>query len=163
MASAQEALIATIVFATVSASFPFYLYGAWVILRVEVVTWSVLMHHLRFIAVGLTLTTGPVLFWMLPRLLATLDGYTVLHGFIGIQAYALLVFALTGIVHIFRAKRAHDLYEDPHQDVDLDEIHEDMGAWRFRLRTGVFGFLVLWLLAWVVGTIRYVIYYTSLL
>jgi hypothetical protein len=70
---------------------------------------------------------------------------------------------LTGIVHIFRAKRAHDLYEDPDQDIDLDELHENMGAWRFRLRTGVFGFLLLWLLAWIVGALRYVIYYTTLL
>lgn len=162
MASAQETLFATIAFGVVSASLPFYLYGAWVILREEMVSWDILMHHLRFIAVGLTLTTVPVITWMVPRLLANLDGYTVLHGIIGIQAYALLVFALTGIVHIFRAKRAHDLYEDPEQDIDLDELHENMGAWRFRLRTGVFGFLVLWLLAWIVGALRYVIYYTTL-
>lgn len=162
MASAQETLFATFAFAVVSASLPFYLYGAWVILREEMVSWDVLMHHLRFIAVGLTLTTVPVITWMVPRLLANLDGYTVLHGIIGIQAYALLVFALTGIVHIFRAKRAHDLYEDPEQDIDLDELHENMGAWRFRLRTGVFGFLVLWLLAWIVGALRYVIYYPTL-
>ena len=162
MASAQETLFATIAFGVVSASLPFYLYGAWVILREEMVSWDVLMHHLRFIAVGLTLTTVPVITWMVPRLLANLDGYTVLHGIIGIQAYALLVFALTGIVHIFRSKRAHDLYEDPEQDIDLDELHENMGAWRFRLRTGVFGFLVLWLLAWIVGALRYVIYYTTL-
>jgi len=163
MASAQEMMFATIAFGVVSASLPFYLYGAWVVLREEVVSWAVLMHHLRFIFVGLTLTTVPVVTWMIPRLLANLDGFTVLHGIIGIQAYALLVFALTGIVHIFRAKRDHDLYEDPDQDIDLDELHENMGAWRFRLRTGVFGFLLLWLLAWIVGAVRYVIYYTTLL
>lgn len=162
MASAQETLFATISFGVVSASLPFYLYGAWVILREDMVSWDVLLHHLRFIAIGLTLTTVPVVTWMVPRLLENLDGYTVLHGIIGIQAYALLVFALTGIVHIFRAKRAHDLYEDPEQDIDLDDLHENMGAWRFRLRTGVFGFLLLWLLAWIVGALRYVIYYTTL-
>lgn len=163
MASAQEAMIATVVLAMVTASLPFYLYGAWVILRVDTVTWDILVAHLRIIAIGLTLTTIPVLGWMVPRLMDNLDGFTVLHGVIGLQAYALLVFALTGIVHIFRAKRTHDLYRNPDQAIDLDDLHEDMGAWRFRLRTGVFGFLVLWLLAWIVGVVRYVIFYTSLL
>ncbi len=163
MATAQETLIATAVLVVVSASLPFYLYGAWVILQEDVVTWDVLLRHLGIIGVGLTLTTVPVVGWMVPRLLENLDGYTVLHGVIGIQAYALLVFALTGIVHIFRAKRAHDLYHDPDQDVDLDDIHENMGAWRFRLRTGVFGFLLLWIAAWIIGVIRYVIFYTDLL
>jgi len=36
-----------------------------------------------------------------------------------------------------------------------------MGAWRFRLRMGVFGYVILWLLAWVVGTVRYVIFYLA--
>jgi hypothetical protein len=79
---------------------------------------------------------------MLPRLLDQLDGFTALHAFLGFQAYALLVFALTGIVRIFQAKRAHDLYRNPDRDVDISELHEDMDAWRFRLRVGVFGYLV---------------------
>lgn len=163
MASGQEAMIATVVLVTVSGSLPFFLYGAWVVLRVDVVTWDVLTTHLSFIGVGLVLTTVPAVAWMVPRLMDNLDGYTVLHAVVGLQAYALLVFALTGIVRIFRAKRAHDLYHRPEQDIDLDDIHEDMDSWRFRLRTGVFGFLLLWILTWVIGIIRYTIYYTTLL
>jgi len=60
----------------------------------------------------------------------------------GRQAYALLAFALTGIARILQAKHNADAYEDP--DVDIDEIHEDMGHWRARLRAGVAGFMLLW-------------------
>ncbi|GAB3684534.1 hypothetical protein GCM10028857_13650 [Salinarchaeum chitinilyticum] len=142
---------ATLVAFLVTASLPFYLYGAWIVIDAEVVTWSVLMHHLRYIAVGLLLTTVPVLTWMVPRLLEGFTGTTAVHVFFGLQAYALLLFALTGIFHIFRAKRAHSLYEDPDQDVDIGELHENMSAWRFRLRVGVFGYLLTWIIAWLLG------------
>ncbi|WP_375140846.1 DUF7321 family protein [Salinarchaeum laminariae] len=143
--------IATLVALLVTASLPFYLYGAWIVIDAEVVTWSVLMHHLRYIAVGLLLTTTPVVTWMVPRLLEGFTGTTAVHVFFGLQSYAFLLFALTGIFHIFRAKRAHSLYEDPDQDVDIGELHENMGAWRFRLRVGVFGYLLTWIVAWVLG------------
>jgi len=162
MPTAGETTIATLVALLVTASFPFYLYGAWIILDSEVVTWAVLMRHLRYIAVGLLLTTVPVVGWMAPRLLGQLDGYSALHAFLGLQAYALLVFALTGIVRIFQVKRAHDLYHEPDPDLELSELHEDMDAWRARLRVGVFGYVGLWLLAWIVGVIRYLFIYKVL-
>ena len=157
MPTAGETTIATLVALLVTASFPFYLYGAWIILDSEVVTWAVLMRHLRYIAVGLLLTTVPVVGWMAPRLLGQLDGYSALHAFLGLQAYALLVFALTGIVRIFQVKRAHDMYADdaPDRDVDISELHEDMDSWRWRLRVGVAGYVVFWLLAWLLGVGRY--------
>lgn len=149
----QSTEIATVVAVLVTASLPFYLYGAWIVIDTEVVTWAVLMRHLRYIVVGLTLTTVPMVTWMVPKLFEGFSGLYAVHAFFGLQAYALLLFALTGIVHIFRAKRAHSLYEDPDQSVDLDDLHEDMGAWRFRLRVGVFGYLLTWLLAWLLGLI----------
>lgn len=153
----KNAEIAAVVGLLVTASLPFYLIGAWIVIDAETVTWSVLTRHLKYIAVGLTLTTVPVVTWMVPRLLDQFEsgtrGVTMVHAFFGLQAYAFLVFALTGIFHIFRAKRAHSLYEDPDQDVDLSELHENMGAWRFRLRVGVFGYLLAWLVAWLLGLI----------
>lgn len=159
MATPAEFAAATLVVATVSASLPFFLYGAWIVLREDVVTWRVLVRHLSFIGVGLGLTTGPIVAWMLPRVLDQLDGFTGLHAFLGFQAYALLVFALTGIARIFQVKRKHDLYHEPDPDVDLSELHEDMALWRRRLRIGVFGYLTFWLLAWVVGLARYALVY----
>ncbi|WP_115865097.1 DUF7321 family protein [Halorussus litoreus] len=153
----SDALVATVVALLVTASFPFYLYGAWYILDQEVVTWDVLIHHLKFIAVGLVLTTGPMLTWMAPRFLDQIGGLSALHVFLGLQAYAMLILALTGIVRIFQVKRGHDLYEQDatERDVDIDELHENMGAWRGRLRIGVAGYVVFWLLAWLVGVVRY--------
>jgi hypothetical protein len=145
--------LATVVALLVTASLPFYLYGAWIVIDAEVVTWSVLMHHLKFIVVGLTLTTVPMLTWMVPRLFEGFSGPVAVHAFFGLQAYALLLFALTGIFHIFRAKRAHSLYEDPDQDVEISELHENMDAWRFRLRVGVFGYLLTWIIAWILGLV----------
>lgn len=162
MPTGAEFVTATVAGAVVSASLPFYLYGAWIVLREEVVTWRVLVRHLTAIGTGLVLTTGPILLWMVPRLPGQLDGYTGLHVFLGLQAYALLTFALTGIVRIFQVKRRHDLYHDPDPDVELADLHEDMDSWRFRLRVGVFGYLVFWLLAWLVGLARYVIVYDPL-
>lgn len=162
MASEAETLYATVTLVAVTASFPFYLYGAWIILREDVVTWAVLIRHLAFIFVGLTLTTIPVGTWMAPRLLTQIDGFAALHAFLGLQAYALLVFALTGIAHIFRAKYKHDLYREPDQEIAIGDLHENMDAWRFRLRVGVFGYVVFWLLAWLVGVIRFVFLYDVL-
>lgn len=145
--------IATAVGLVVTASLPFYLYGAWIVIDAEVVTWSVLLHHLRYVGVGLVLTTVPVVTWMAPQLVRGFSGLTAIHTFFGLQAYALLLFGLTGIYHIVRAKRRHSLYEDPDQDVALSELHEKADAWRFRLRVGVFGYLLTWLLAWLLGLV----------
>ena len=149
----DESVIAAVAGLSVTASLPFLLYGAWIMIDAEVVTWNVLTHHLRYIFVGLLLTTVPVAGWMMPRLLGQLSGGAVVHAFLGLQAYALLTFALTGIVRIFQAKRDADAYRDP--DVDIDELHEDMGKWRGRLRVGVAGFMILWLCAWVSGLYRF--------
>lgn len=149
----DPSVIATLAGLSVTASLPFLLYGAWIMIDTEIVTWNVLMHHLRYIGVGLTLTTVPIVGWMIPRVLRRLTGLAVIHAFLGLQAYALLAFALTGIVRIFQAKRNADAYEDP--DADIDELHENMGHWRSRLRVGVAGFMLLWLCAWVTGLYRF--------
>ncbi|WP_142986809.1 DUF7321 family protein [Halorubrum cibi] len=149
----DESLIAAVAGLSVTASLPFLLYGAWIMIDTEVVTWNVLTRHLRYILVGLLLTTVPVVTWMMPRLLGQFSGGAVVHAFLGLQAYALLTFALTGIVRIFQAKREADAYDDP--DADIDGLHEDMGKWRGRLRVGVAGFMILWLCAWVSGLYRF--------
>jgi hypothetical protein len=42
----------------------------------------------------------------------------------------------------------------------MDEIGGDrMSHWRSRLRIGVFGYVIFWMLAYVVGTARFVIRY----
>ncbi|UPV99493.1 hypothetical protein M0R88_13310 [Halorussus gelatinilyticus] len=158
---ASETLVAAGVALVVTASFPFYLYGAWYILDQEVVTWDVLMHHLKFITVGLLLTTVPLLGWMLPRFFEQIGGFAALHAFLGLQAYAMLLVALTGIVRIFQVKYQHDMYDSDanDRDVDIGELHENMGAWRGRLRVGVVGYVLFWILAWVVGMVRFFIDY----
>jgi len=148
----DESVIAAVAGLSVTASFPFLLYGAWIMIDAETVSWNVLMRHLRYIVVGLVLTTTPIVTWMVPRVLDQVSGMAILHAFFGVQAYALLAFALTGIARIFQAKRNADAYED--LDVDIDELHEDMGHWRKRLRAGVAGFMILWLCAWVTGLYR---------
>ncbi|WP_257298767.1 hypothetical protein [Haloarchaeobius sp. FL176] len=160
----EDLTVATLALTMVSASFPFYLYGAWIMIDTEVVTWDTLVYHLKFIVVGLSLNTLPVALWMGPRLIneQQFGGLAALHSFLGLQAYALLLFALTGIYHILQAKRRLNLYEDPDQDIALDEIHENMPAWRFRLRVGVFGYVGFWILAYVVGIMRYVVLYQIL-
>jgi len=155
----EDATIATLTALSVTASFPFFLYGAWIMIDAETVTWDVLTHHLKFIAVGLTLTTVPMVTWMMPRLFDQLGGLSALHAFLGLQAYALLLAGLTGIVRIFQAKRNADLYKNPDQDVDLNDLHENMSAWRSRLRIGVFGYTLFWIAAWLVGMYRYVVRY----
>ncbi|MEF8784883.1 MAG: hypothetical protein V5A45_03040 [Haloarculaceae archaeon] len=160
MAFLSDAAIATVVFVAVTLSFPCFLYGAYYIIEQDPVTWDVLMHHLKFIVTGLALTTIPMLFWMIPRLFEQYTGAALVHAFLGLQAYAMLAFAGTGIVRIFRAKRRHDLYHDYDQDVVLDEIGaENFDHWRSRLRLGVFGYVFFWLLAYLVGTVRYVSIY----
>lgn len=150
---------ATLAVLLVTVSFPFYLYGAWIIIENDPVTWAVLIRHLTYIVTGLVLTTGPVLGWMAPRLFERLSGLQAMHAIFGVQAYAFLLFALTGIVRIFQAKRRRDLYGDPDQDVDIDDLHENMGAWRFRLRIGVIGYVLCWLIAYLLGIAQYVLRY----
>ena len=152
----SDVTVATAVLASVTLSLPFYLYGAWVMIDAETVTWSTLTYHLRFIVTGLVLTTVPVVVWMAPRLLAQLgSGLAAVHAFFGLQAYALLTFGLTGIVRILQAKRRHGLYEDPDQDVALSDLHENADNWRRRLRIGVFGYVLFWLVAYLIGVVRY--------
>jgi len=151
----RDATVATLAGLAVTASLPFYLYGAWIVLDNDTVTWDVLTRHLKYIAVGLVLTTVPVVGWMAPRLMDQFGGLAVLHAVLGLQAYAMLAFAMTGIVRIFQAKYAADLYRNPDQDVDLNDLHENMSAWRGRLRVGVFGYVLFWLGAYLVGVLRY--------
>lgn len=160
MIGLDDAVIATLVAASVSLSFPLLLYGAWIMLDADRVTWSVLVYHLKFILTGLALTTVPLVGWMIPRLFEQLNGFAALHAFLGLQAYALLTFGGTGIVRIFRAKRRHDLYHDYDEEVLLDEVGgENMRFWRRRLRIGVFGYTLFWVLAYLVGMARYVTKY----
>jgi hypothetical protein len=155
---ADAALPATVALLAITASLPCYLYGAWIVLREEVVTWDVLVHHLRFVGLGLLLTTVPVVVWMVPRLIDRPTGLSAFHAVIGIQAYALLAFALTGIVRIFTAKRDADLYDDPGSTA-LSDLHEDADTWRSRLRIGVWGYLLLWIAAYIVGLVQYAVRY----
>ncbi|RXK51479.1 DUF7321 family protein [Halorientalis pallida] len=160
MVALSDATIATLVLVAVSLSFPCFLYGAWIMIDAEAVTWGVLTHHLKFIGTGLTLTTVPMLLWMVPRLFDQLAGAAAIHAFLGLQAYAMLAFGFTGIVRVFRAKLEHDLYHDYDEDVLLDEIGSDrMQFWRRRIRIGVFGYTFFWILAYVVGVSRYAIKY----
>ncbi len=161
MLMVSEAMIATAAVVMVTASFPFYAYGAWIMIDRETdnVTWRILTRHLWYIVPGLLLNTVPVVTWMMPRLLDQLGGVAVVHAFLGLQAYALLLFGLTGIVRIFQVKRAADLYDKTDPDVDLDDLHENMSAWRGRLRIGVFGYVAFWALAYVIGVYRYAVLY----
>jgi len=159
----SETVIATLVAVAVTLSFPCFLYGAWIMIDTEKVTWDVLLYHLKFILTGLALTTIPMVTWMMPRLFNQLSGAAALHAVLGLQAYAMLTFGGTGIVRIFRAKWEHDLYHDYDEDVLLDEIGSDrMRFWRRRLRIGVFGYVFFWMLAYLVGIARYVLKYNLL-
>jgi len=154
------ATIATVVLGAVTLSFPCFVYGAYVVIDNDPVTWAVLTRHLAFILTGLALTTIPMVVWMIPRLADQFGGAALVHAFLGLQAYAMLVFAGTGIVRIFRAKRKYDLYHDYDEDVLLEEIgDENMQFWRRRLRIGVFGYVFFWLLAYLVGVVRYLFRY----
>jgi len=160
MVGLTDAQVATAVFVAVTLSFPCFLYGAYYIIEQDPVTWDVLMHHLKFIVTGLALTTVPMVGWMIPRLFEQFTGAALVHAFLGLQAYAMLAFAGTGIVRILRAKRRHDLYHDYDEDILLDEIgSENFDHWRSRLRMGVFGYVFFWLLAYLVGVARYLSIY----
>ncbi|MFW5911728.1 MAG: DUF7321 family protein [Halanaeroarchaeum sp.] len=152
----SESTAAGLAALSVTLSFPFFLYGAWYAIETEVMTWDRLVHHLKFVVTGLVLTTVPMVVWMIPRLPKQFGGLSALHAFLGLQAYALLVLALTGIVRIFQAKRQADLYRNPDPEADIGALHENMGAWRRRLRVGVFGYLILWILAYLLGLYQYV-------
>jgi hypothetical protein len=155
-------LVATVVLLSVTASLPFFLYGAWIMIDAETVTWNTLVHHLKFILTGLALTTVPMVTWMVPRLLDQLgEGLAAVHAFLGLNAYALLVLGLVGITLIARAKYRHGLYDDPDEDVALSDLHEDADTWRKLLRVGVFGYVFFWLLAYVVGVARYALRYVT--
>jgi len=156
-----DPLVATAALVVVSASLPLYLKGAGVVLNAEFVSWNVLTRHLTFILAGLVCTTVPVVTWMVPRLFDQLGGLAALHAFLGLQAYAMLVFALTGIVRIFQVKRQAEMYRDPDPEADISELHPDMDAWRGRLRIGVFGYVVFWILAYVLGVVRFFVIYLS--
>jgi hypothetical protein len=156
----SDGVVATVVLLSVTLSFPCFLYGAYYIIETEPVTWDVLVHHLKFVVTGLVLTTVPMLFWMMPRLPDQLGGLSAVHAYLGLQAYALLAFGGTGIVRIFKAKLEHDLYNEYDEDLLLDEIGGDrMSHWRSRLRIGVFGYVIFWMLAYVVGISRYFLRY----
>jgi len=158
----SDGLVATVVLLSVTLSLPCFLYGAYYIIETEPVTWDVLMHHLKFVTTGLVLTTVPMVFWMIPRLPDQLGGLSAVHAMLGLQAYALLAFGGTGIVRIFRAKREHDLYNEYDEDLLLDEIgDETFSHWRSRLRIGVFGYVIFWLLAYLVGVARYALRYVA--
>ncbi|WP_138797066.1 hypothetical protein [Halostella sp. PRR32] len=156
---ASDVFLATVAAALVTLSFPFYLYGAWIMIDTETVTWGVLIYHLKFIVTGLVLNTVPVVVWMVPRLWDQLGGFAAAHAFFGLQAYAMLLVALTGIVRILQAKRQSDLYAEPNQDVSLSDIHENADDWRRRLRVGVFGYVLFWLIAYALGVARYLVKY----
>ncbi|WP_135533297.1 DUF7321 family protein [Halostella pelagica] len=156
---ASDVFLATVAAALVTLSFPFYLYGAWIMIDTETVTWGVLIYHLKFIVTGLVLNTVPVVVWMVPRLWDQLGGFAAAHAFFGLQAYAMLLVALTGIVRILQAKRQSDLYAEPNQDVSLSDIHEHADDWRRRLRVGVFGYVLFWLIAYALGVARYLVKY----
>lgn len=166
MAPLSDGTIATLVAVAVSLALPCFLYGAWIMIDADAVTWSTLIYHLKFIVTGLTLTTVPMVFWMIPRLFGLwgyegqLGGFAILHGIAGMFAYAMLTFGFTGIVRIFRAKYEHDLYTEYDEDVLLEEIGSDrMDHWRSRLRIGVFGYTFFWLIAWIIGLFRYLVRY----
>jgi len=156
----SETTVAAAAALSVTASFPLYLIGAKVMIDAEVVTWNVLRRHLKFIVVGLLLNTVPVVGWMMPRLLEQLNGSAALHAVLGLQAYAMLLFGLTGIVRILQVKLAADAYDDP-DTVALNDLHENMGAWPGRLRVGVFGYVVFWMLAYVIGVYRFWVRYLA--
>lgn len=155
----QDVVPATVALALVTVSLPLYVKGALIILNAEYVSWDVLTHHLRYIGAGLVCTTVPVVTWMAPRLFDQFGGLSALHAFLGLQAYAMLLFALTGIVRIFQVKREADMYHDPDPEADISDLHPDIDAWRGRLRVGVFGYVVFWVLAYVVGVVRFVVRY----
>ncbi|MFC7210787.1 hypothetical protein ACFQL3_09905 [Natronoarchaeum sp. GCM10025321] len=153
----SEYVYATVATLLVTLSFPLYLYGAWIILQEEVVTWDVLIHHLKYVTAGLVLTTVPMVTWMIPNAFDQFSPLLAVHMFFGLQAYALLLVGLTGIVRIFQVKRQHNLYHESSGDIDISELHENMSAWRWRLRIGVFGYVGCWIIAYLIGVFRFLL------
>jgi len=157
---------ATLVVLAVSLSLPCFLYGAWLMLVHEPITWRVLRRHLAVVGIGLALTTVPLVGWMIPKLWSQLTGFAVVHAFLGLQAYAFFGLAATGIVRILRAKWTSDAYRRA-STFDLDELEAetgdlDLGHWRARLRIGVVGYTSFWMLAFLTGIVRYAIKYQPL-
>lgn len=117
--------------------------------------------HLIVVTVGLALTTVPLVTWMVPKFWSQRSGVAVVHTFIGLQAYAFFVLAATGIVRILRTKWASAEFRTA-TDFELDALDDeehDLGHWRGRLRIGVIGYTVLWLVAYLTGVLRYVTKY----
>ncbi|WP_136686860.1 DUF7321 family protein [Halorhabdus amylolytica] len=159
-----DAAIATAVVLAVTLSLPCFLYGAWLMIVSDPITWGVLKRHLAVVTLGLTLTTVPLIAWMIPKFWSQRSGVAVVHAFLGVQAYAFFVLAATGIVRILRAKWASAEFRSA-TDFDLealDDEERDLGHWRGRLRIGVVGYTVLWLLAYLTGLLRYVFKYNPL-
>lgn len=159
----SDGTIATLVLFTVSLSSPCFLYGAWLMIVSDPITWAILKRHLVVVGFGLTLTTVPLLTWMIPKFWSQRGGITVVHAFLGVQAYAFFVLATTGIVRILRAKWASGEYRGA-ADFELDALDEEqeLGHWRARLRIGVVGYTALWLLAYFTGVLRYIAKYSPL-
>ena len=161
-----DATIAGLVVVAVSLSLPCFLYGAWLMIVHDPITWRVLRTHLAVVGIGLALTTVPLAWWMIPKLWGQLSGFAVVHAFLGLQAYAFFGLAATGIVRILQAKWASEAYRRA-ANFDLDELEAesqdmDLGHWRARLRIGVVGYTGFWLLAFLTGIVRYAIKYRPL-
>lgn len=150
-------LVTTLVVLLVTASFPFYLYAAYIMIDADPVMWNDVRRHAIYTTVGLTLNTVPVVFWMIPQLVKQFGGLSTLHAFLGLQAYAFLVLALNGVWKIYRAKQAYDQYHDPTGDVELVDLDpERMSGWRTQLRLGVIGWMGFWVLSYVTGMFLYI-------
>lgn len=139
----------------VTASFPFYVYAAYIMIEADPVLWGDVKRHALYTSVGLTLNTIPVVFWMIPQLFRQFGGLSTVHAFLGLQAYALLVLALNGVWKIYRAKRAYSGYEDP-SGIELTDLDpERMSGWSTQVRLGVIGWMGFWTLAYVTGMLLY--------
>jgi len=158
-----DAAVAAVVVLAVTLSLPCFLYGAWLMIVSDPVTWSVLKRHLVAVSLGLALTTVPLVAWMIPKFWSQRSGVAVVHAFLGVQAYAFFVLAATGIVRILRAKWTSAEFRDA-TDFDLEALEDEhnLSHWRGRLRIGVVGYTALWLLAYLTGLLRYVFKYNPL-
>jgi len=158
-----DAAIAAVVVLAVTLSLPCFLYGAWLMIVSDPITWGILKRHLVVVGLGLALTTVPLVTWMVPKFWSQRSGVAVVHAFVGLQAYAFFALAATGIVRILRAKWASSEYRDA-TDFDVKELDDegrDLGHWRARLRIGVVGYTLLWLIAYLTGLFRFLVKYGS--
>ncbi|WP_244605320.1 DUF7321 family protein [Halorhabdus rudnickae] len=161
LAGIPDSTIALVVLVAVTLSLPCFLYGAWLMIVSDPITWGVLKRHLVVVTLGLALTTVPLVAWMIPKFWGQTSGVAVVHAFLGVQAYAFFVLAATGIVRILRAKWASAEFRGA-TDFELDALDDeehDLGHWRGRLRIGVVGYTALWLLAYLTGLLRYALKY----